>query len=147
MVAGLLLGHARTLAWCEAQGIHAAVRELGDAQAWDALAAVFTDYFKGDGSWMATLAERRRTIAAQLPPNRHEWDAGTEPRTASTFCGITARTLILRGSLTRRVILAYLHRWAGPRAERQARWLATSATSVLTVSEGPRMGYGSPRAG
>ena len=80
-----------------------AVRELGDAQDWKALAEVFTDYFNGDGSWAATPTERQHVIASQLPPNRHEWDAGAQSTTAQRFGGITARTLILRGSLTRRV--------------------------------------------
>jgi pimeloyl-ACP methyl ester carboxylesterase len=40
----------------------------------------------------------------QLPPNRHEWDAGCKSTTAQeSFGGVYARTLILRGSLTRLV--------------------------------------------
>jgi pimeloyl-ACP methyl ester carboxylesterase len=84
-------------------GIYASVQRLGDAEDWDALAEIFTDYFNGDGSWVSTAPERQRMIASQLPPNRHEWDAGSESRTAQTFSGATAQTLILRGSLTRLV--------------------------------------------
>lgn len=53
--------------------------------------------------WAATPPDRRRNIASQLPPNRHEWDAGIEPRMAQSFSGVTARTLILRGSRIRPV--------------------------------------------
>lgn len=79
------------------------MQRLGDAQDWEALAEVFTDYFNGDGSWASTPAERQRVIASQLPPNRHEWDAGSQSTTAQNFGGVTARALILRGSLTRLV--------------------------------------------
>jgi pimeloyl-ACP methyl ester carboxylesterase len=103
MLSGLLHGHGRAEAWSEAMGIYAAVQELGDAQDWVALAEVFTDYFNGEGSWASTTVERRRLIAAQLPPNRHEWDAGVQSRIAQDFDGVTAQTLILRGSLTRLV--------------------------------------------
>lgn len=103
MLGGLLHGHGKAEAWSEAMGIYASVQRLGDAQDWEALAEVFTDYFNGDGSWVSTPPERRRIIASQLPPNRHEWDAGSESRTAQAFSGVTAQTLILRGSLTRLV--------------------------------------------
>lgn len=103
MLCGLLHGHGRADAWSEASGIYAAVQELGDAQDWEALAEIFTDYFNGEGSWAATPVERQRVITTQLPPNRHEWDAGAQSTTAQSFSGVTARTLILRGSLTRLV--------------------------------------------
>ena len=104
MLCGLLHGHRRADAWSEAMGIYSAVQGLGDAQNWQALAEVFTDYFNGDGSWTATPVERQRVIAAQLPPNRHEWDAGAQSTTAHTFSGVSARTLLLRGSMTRLVM-------------------------------------------
>lgn len=103
MLAGLLHGHGRAEAWAEAMAIYASVRTLGDANQWEALARVFTDYFNGDGAWMSTPPDRQRAIAGQLPPNRHEWDAGTDSLTAAAFGGVSARTLILRGSETRRV--------------------------------------------
>jgi pimeloyl-ACP methyl ester carboxylesterase len=104
MLAGLLHGHGRAEAWSEAMEIYAAVQSLGDAQDWDALAEIFTDYFNGDGSWASTPTERQRIVASQLPPNRHEWDAGCQSTTAQeSFGGVSARTLILRGSLTPRV--------------------------------------------
>ena len=103
MLSGLLHGHGRAEAWAEATEIYAAVQSLGDAQDWTALGEVFTDYFNGDGSWASTTAERQQAIASQLPPNRHEWDAGSRLTTAQRFDGITAQTLILRGTQTRRV--------------------------------------------
>ena len=103
MLSGLLHGHGRTEAWSEAMEIYAAVQSLGDAQDWTALAEVFTDYFNGNGSWASTPVERQQAIASQLPPNRHEWDAGAQSATAHQFDGITAQTLVLRGTQTRRV--------------------------------------------
>ncbi len=103
MLCGLLHSHGKAEAWSEALGIYAAVQKLGDAQDWEALAEIFTDYFNGDGSWAATPTERQRAIASQIPPNRHEWDAGSQSTTAQDFGGVTARTLILRGSRTRLV--------------------------------------------
>ena len=97
-MAGLLIGHGRTEASTEILQLYAAVQELGDTQRWTELAEVFTDYFNGHGAWASTPTERRQVIAAQIPPNRHEWDAGAQPRTAQSFEAVTARTLILRGA-------------------------------------------------
>ncbi|HYP70321.1 MAG TPA: alpha/beta hydrolase [Variovorax sp.] len=99
-MAGLLAGHGRAEASAESMRIYAAVQELGDAGRWMELAEVFTDYFNGVGAWATTPPERKQIIASQIPPNRHEWDAGSHPRTAQSFEGVTARTLILRGSQT-----------------------------------------------
>lgn len=103
MLAGLLQGHGRTEARAEAQGIYSAVQQLGDAGEWEALAKIFTDYFNGNGAWDSTPPDRQRIIASQLPPNRHEWDAGWPARTARHFAGIRAQTLVLRGDQTRPV--------------------------------------------
>ena len=103
MLCGLLHTQGKAEAWSEALGIYTAVQRLSDAQDWAALAELFTDYFNGDGSWAATPAERQSVIASQLPPNRHEWDASSQPTTAQDFGGVTARTLVLRGSRTRLV--------------------------------------------
>ena len=104
MLMGLLAGHGREEALLEAQAIYAAVRRHGDAGEWMTLAQIFTDYFNGDGSWAVTPAERRQLIARQLPPNRHEWDAGSLPITTQHFNGIVARTMLLRGTQTRMVL-------------------------------------------
>lgn len=104
MLAGLLHGHFKAEAWAEALGIYTAVQRLGDAKDWEALAEVFTDYFNGEGSWASMPVERQQAIASQLPPNRHEWDASSQSSTAQDFGGVTARTLILRGSRTRLVL-------------------------------------------
>jgi pimeloyl-ACP methyl ester carboxylesterase len=103
MLTGLLQGHGRSEASSEAMGVYTAVQTLGDAHDWMALAAVFTDYFNGAGAWASATPERQKAIASQLPPNRHEWDAGAPSATAEGFAGITARTLLLRGRQTRRV--------------------------------------------
>ena len=104
MMPGLLRGHGRTKAWEEAAGVYADVRRLSGARDWQALAHRFTDYFNGDGAWQATSAERREIIAAQLPPNRHEWDAATPQVKTSFFAPIAARGLLLCGTKTRIVL-------------------------------------------
>ncbi len=68
------------------------------------LAKIFTDYFNGDGSWHSSPPERRQAVASQLPPNRHEWDAGAPLITAERFNGIVARGMVLRGTETRLVL-------------------------------------------
>lgn len=104
MLMGLLAGHQREAASHEAHGMYAHVRQYGDAEDWMTLAKIFTDYFNGDGSWDASPPDRQQAVASQLPPNRHEWDAGAVPITADRFSGITARTMILRGTQTRLVL-------------------------------------------
>ena len=103
MLCGLLHSRGKAEALSEALGMYAAVQRLSDLQDWETLAEVFTDYFNGDGTWAATPTERQRAIASQLAPNRHEWDASSHPTTAQDFGGVTARTLVLRGSRTRLV--------------------------------------------
>lgn len=46
---------------------------------WPSVAARFTDYFSGDGTWEAMPAERRRAVADAVVPNPHEWDAAMDP--------------------------------------------------------------------
>jgi pimeloyl-ACP methyl ester carboxylesterase len=104
MMPGLLRGHGRAKAWEEAAGVYADVRRLSGARDWTALAHRFTDYFNGEGAWQAASAERREVIAAQLPPNRHEWDAATRPVTTRTLAPISARGLLLCGTKTRIVL-------------------------------------------
>ena len=99
-MAGLLAGHDRAEASADMLRLYATVRELGDAGSWMELAEVFTDYFGGAGAWAATPPERRQVIASQIPPNRHEWDAGAQRRTAQGFATVTARTLLMRGALS-----------------------------------------------
>jgi len=104
MIPGLLRGHDRKEAWSEASALYEDVKRLGDSNQWEALARRFTDYFNGDGSWEATDDDRRRAIAAQLLPNRHEWDAGTRTVTARELGPVAARTLLMRGTRTRPVM-------------------------------------------
>lgn len=104
MLMGLLAGHARAEALREAHTVYAAVQKYGDAGDWLTLARVFTDYFNGDGAWDVTPAERQQAVANQLPPNRHEWDAGAVPITADQFAGIVAQAVVLCGSDTRLVL-------------------------------------------
>ena len=113
MLWGLLHSQGKVKAGSKAPGIFTAVRRLSDVQDWAALAELCTDYFNGDGSWAATPAERQSVIASQLPSNRHECDASSQPTIAQDFGGVTAQTLVLRrqvqGDELRSV---YAKRWA-----------------------------------
>lgn len=104
MLIGLLAGHGRAAAMQEADEMYSLVRTHGDAGNWIALAEVFTDYFNGAGTWESSPADRRAAVATQLPPNRHEWDAGAPAITTDRFKGIQARTLVMRGTQTRLVL-------------------------------------------
>jgi len=100
MIGGLLAGHQRDEAAQAIEGLYAAVRTHCDARDWTTLAQIFTDYFNGEGSWHALAPERQRAMVDQTPPNCHEWDAGMPPITADRLRGITAHTLVMRGSET-----------------------------------------------
>lgn len=101
MLIGLLRGHGREAAWQEAEGMYHSVQDHAARAQWDALAEIFTDYFNGDGSWASTPEDRRKTIASQLHPNPHEWDAGSPAITAEEFKAISAKTLLMLGQHTR----------------------------------------------
>jgi len=77
MLSGLLAASDRTEAAAEAAALYADVRRLGRAGHWHDLGRRFPDYFGGDGAWDASLPSRQDTIAAAIPPNVHEWDAGS----------------------------------------------------------------------
>lgn len=101
MLPGLLRAHGRHEAAAETDALYADVKQLGAAGEWMTLGRRFTDYFNGDGVWDASPPERRELIAGLLPPNPHEWDACIAPLPASTFRGVTARGLLMRGRRTR----------------------------------------------
>ena len=62
-------------AFAEAKGLRDCIKENGRKQDWEAAAAIFADYWTGDGSWDAMPQERRKRFAQALKPNFHEWDA------------------------------------------------------------------------
>lgn len=104
MLIGLLLGQQRHEAWAEAAAMHADVRRHAGAGDWTALARRFTDYFNGEGAWDATPADRQAVVAAALPPNVHEWEAGAAAIDTRSLASIEARTLLLCGDRTRLVL-------------------------------------------
>ena len=65
----------RIEAFNEAAELYAAVKSLGRDDRWAELAELFADYFSGNGTWASMPEDRRRSFAAALPPNFHEWDA------------------------------------------------------------------------
>jgi pimeloyl-ACP methyl ester carboxylesterase len=62
-------------AFAEAKSLRDCIKENGGKEDWETAAAVFADYWTGDGSWGAMPQERRVKFAQALKPNFHEWDA------------------------------------------------------------------------
>ncbi len=62
-------------AFAEAKSLRDCIKENGGREDWEAAAAVFANYWTGDGSWDAMPQERRGKFAHALKPNFHEWDA------------------------------------------------------------------------
>lgn len=71
----LLALSERANAFAEAKALRDCIKENGGKGNWEAAAAVFADYWTGDGSWDAMPEERRVKFAQALKPNFHEWDA------------------------------------------------------------------------
>jgi pimeloyl-ACP methyl ester carboxylesterase len=71
----MLRHFGREEAYREALDIHDLVKGHGGRGEWDRVAAVFADYWNGDGTWSAMPAEKRASFATALRPNYHEWDA------------------------------------------------------------------------
>ena len=93
----------RTEAFDEAAALHASVKLLGQSKRWTQLAALFADYFSGDGTWASMPDDRRRAFAAALPPNFYEWDAVMNDVTTPGEWGrIAANVLVVGFGGTRR---------------------------------------------
>lgn len=75
----LLARTGRTEAFAEAGALRDHVQRHGEAGTWEEAAPRFADYWLGDGTWDAMPESRRAAFVAALPPNRHEWDAVTDP--------------------------------------------------------------------
>jgi len=101
MLPGLLEAHGRLQAARETAALRAHLQRCARSGDWLAAAQRFTDYFNGDDAWDATPDEPRRSIAASLPPNLHEWDAATVPLHAEALNGVRAQTMLMRGRTTR----------------------------------------------
>lgn len=71
----LLPEHGRDAAFAEALSLRNCIKENGGRGDWEAAAAVFANYWTGEGSWEAMPPDRRAKFARALRPNFHEWDA------------------------------------------------------------------------
>ncbi|MCU1398714.1 MAG: hypothetical protein JWN62_1823 [Acidimicrobiales bacterium] len=87
----------RIEAFDEAAGLYASVKSLGSDARWAELAELFADYFSGDGTWASMPEDRRRSFAAALPPNFHEWDAVMNDTTTPAEWGRIAADVLLVG--------------------------------------------------
>lgn len=71
----LLELHKRLDAFAEAKSLRDCIKENGGKEDWESAAAIFADYWTGDGSWDVMPQDRRVKFAQALKPNFHEWDA------------------------------------------------------------------------
>ena len=78
----LLSHHNRKEAFSEAETLRNCFKENGCKGDWETAAAVFADYWTGEGSWDAMPEERRAKFANALQPNYSEWDAVMNETTA-----------------------------------------------------------------
>ncbi|GAA4874880.1 alpha/beta fold hydrolase [Actinomycetospora straminea] len=101
----LLARDGRDDAFAEACALRDHVQRHGTAGTWTEAAPRFADYWLGDGSWDAMSASRRAAFVAALPPNRHEWDAVTDPAmTIDDVAPHDVPTLVVHDPATRRPI-------------------------------------------
>lgn len=102
----LLSQHGRDDAFAEALALRNCIKENGGRGDWEAAAAVFADYWTGEGSWAAMPGARRAKFARALRPNFHEWDAVmTETTPISEWRAVLPRdTTVIRAADTVRSI-------------------------------------------
>ena len=101
----LLALAGRTGAFAEACALREHVQRHGAAGTWPDAAPRFADYWLGDGAWAAMSDARRAAFVAALPPNRHEWDAVTDPDLRlEDVAPRDAPTLVVHDPATRRPI-------------------------------------------
>ncbi|MFC5139696.1 alpha/beta fold hydrolase [Actinomycetospora rhizophila] len=101
----LLRRAGRDDAFVEACALRDHVQGHGASGTWADAAPRFADYWLGDGAWDAMPETRRAAFVAALPPNRHEWDAVTDPDLILDDVAPTgAPTLLVHDPATRRPI-------------------------------------------
>lgn len=102
------------------------VKACGARGDWPTMAARFTDFFSGTGTWDAMPPERRAALAASLGPNPHEWDAVMDTALrADRWAALPAPVLLLWARDTpaplravARILLGANPRWTGRALER-----------------------------
>ena len=100
----LLIQHGRIRAYNECLELRNCIKKYGAKQEWLKVAEKFTDYFLADQSWDEMPVKHRQTFIDRLPPNFYEWDAVlNEKTTSSDLNDISAKTLVVSGSNTRRI--------------------------------------------
>ncbi len=100
----LLNQHGRVGAYNECLELRNCIKKFGSKGEWVKVAEKFADYFLADHSWESMPEKHRQTFINRLPPNFHEWDAVlNEETTSSDLMDISAKTLVVSGSNTRRI--------------------------------------------
>ncbi len=92
----LLAQAGRTDAFEEAMALRDCIKAFGARGEWEIAAERFADYWNGEGSWVATPAERRAAFAEAIKPVFFEWDAVLDPTTAAQWAAdLPAETLLV----------------------------------------------------
>ena len=100
----LLNQHGRIGAYNESLELRNCIKRFGSKGEWGKVAEKFADYFLADHSWEGMPEKHRQTFIDRLLPNFHEWDAVmNEETTSNELKDISAKTLIVSGSNTRRI--------------------------------------------
>ena len=85
-------------------GVEKLHKKFGSKGEWVKVAEKFADYFLADYSWDGMPEKHRQTFIDRLPPNFYEWDAVlNEETTSNDLKDISAKTLVVSGSNTRRI--------------------------------------------
>jgi len=101
----LLAQAGRGAAFAEVNQLRDFVKHHGAAGDWEVVAARFSDYWNGEGSWAATAPERRAAFTLAMRPNFHEWDAVLGDDTAvERWAMLTAETMVMSARDTKRPI-------------------------------------------
>ncbi len=71
----LLLQSGRVEAYTEIAALRDCIKKFGALGEWATPAAMFAEYWNGEGAWGQMSEERRAAFQEGLKPNFHEWDA------------------------------------------------------------------------
>lgn len=102
----LLKQAGRLGAYDEAVLLRNTIKEAGASGDWQKAAALFADYWTGEGSWAAMPDDRKSKFATMLKPNFHEWDAVMHNDVPISYwlAHLPARTTVVSASDTVRTI-------------------------------------------
>lgn len=122
----------------EAAALRDAVQAAALDNGWERAAERFADYWNGPGTWATMSDERRRSFAAALPPNAHEWDAVMDAPAREYVSAVRAATHVIStrdtvGTIARIVSLLETMRpdWSYARLDRGGHMAPLSAPELV----------------